>query len=539
MNSKSSPSKYHRIAGERLGIYTGSKQPRTCLHERTGVIRYSTMELHATIINMLKQRVSARSIWNKWQKIYHGTLDISVLYCFAVYYECWGLLRRFMKAEHSFSDYNPLLTAIQCRKLEAIKACLTCRHAGEEGYGIIKNNKILTDKKCSALYIIFHADSCTLLDYVLRMVTVEKEVLVELAIKHGAMAIYNYLNLFCFAMNVNVPHMKRLMSYVCTGYGLVTYTQFLCALNLWSSVQKNYPPANKPLSDDKIRSINKVLFDSEENELVFTSKRVSTYSMLAEACFRHYVAALDNEGPLTIPVILHTMVIVHTCQMLLHQLKAPSKDYRVDTIHMINSKVDQIRFHCFSRATPSYVISSMDCICKLAKLVAQCGYIRDLSWTEHIIKTDQQFVSPRQVNCAVSKYMWTILAYRLPAKDGYFGIDYDEHADIVIPFVEARTNLKNHATFEEYRVKYQWRYKDLAMDNLIREETKPSPDKDKIRVLTHIIANFPDDGPRSLLELCRVKMYRLVPKNAMPTVAKKLHLSHDLKKMLTFGVTCL
>ena len=505
------------------------------------MIRYSTMELHATILNMLKQKVSAQSIWIEFKQIYFDTLDMNVLYCFAVYYECWGIVPRLLQLKHTFSDYNPLLTAIQCRQLETIRKYLTRRHVGEAGYGIIKNDKILNDKKYSALDIIFREDNCLLLDYVLPTITVEKEVLVELAIKHGAIACCNYLNqnLFCFAINLNISHVKKLMSYVCTEYGLVTYTQFLCALNLWSSVQKNYPPANKPLSDDEIRRISKVLFDNEKNELVFIGKRVSTYSMLAEACFRHYVAALDKEGPSTIPVILHTMVIVHTCQMLLHQFKALSKDYRVDIIHMINSKVARIRFHCFSRATPSYVISSMDCICKLAKLVAQCGHIRDLSWTEHIIKTDQQFVSPRQVNCAVSKYMWTIVAYRLPAKDGYFGIKYDDHADIVMPFIEARANLKNHATFEEYRLNYQWCYKDLAMDNLIKEETKPSPDKDKIRVLTHIIDNFPDDGPRSLLELCRVKMYRLVPKNAMPTVAKKLHLSHDLKKMLTFGVTCL
>ena len=133
-----------------------------------------------------------------------------------------------------------------------------------------------------------------------------------------------------------------------------------------------------------------------------------------------------------------------------------------------------------------------------------------------------------------NKYMLFLLSH------GWIDMENKDWCDPLIwsssPYwrntVHIIVSMLRHWTFEEYRLKVKAAKKYLAA-----EQSNKKPIMDDIEDTRKALRNIYDqNGPRSLREICRLKLHSLVPTGKAPAVTDKLHLPTDIKDFLSFAV---
>ena len=431
-------------------------------------------------------------------------------------------------ADHVYSDYKPLITAVYNRNHKAVEMLLLNNHAvvypDAVGYGIFQGDRIVIEATTSAVDIIMQRDDLEILNVLIKncinwrpIYTVVWDSLQKLAEKHNA---HKCLN--------RIISMKDTMAYTIP--------------------QGQYAPTFLPSIEKLLTHIG--LFTSPFATHLQCVHAVKMFSCTAGST---YSSADSSHGPTDAdalqcddknvlqqdPTLLHFYVILNVCQLLLKIAKSESRDmsrYSYNSYLMIAASIV-----CQSPRwdhIPTYLFI------EIHKLFLQYGFPHKLHIDYTMLKLDDQCFSDIQIS---QQYVYTT------AQLTYAGVEINnEQMEKILMerhFVTPKSQsarvgiLQNcvsmmpHHVFERYRLQLRAsaKLKQIPQGKLFDLLFGSGGPIQYLPIHKELKFSDEDEEPRSLVALCRLWLCEHLPKGRMPLISTQLGLPRRCVDLLTLG----
>ena len=552
----------------------------------------SYLELDPEVYQLIYDNAPVDDILDAWARAYgevklHPRVAnctsecVNVLACFAVHFEDDALLERVMPLCSPFCKFSPHITAMFDGNLameEAIHKAMpkvTCGcHSREydvrtvhghvwpstKGYGCIKDNSINVGEEISVVDILFKWDDWEALDFVFQFNIGFFHPLLDMAKCFNSRKCFKYIqDKMTDIATVEPPYnnytnlLQMLLGCVSRRDGTITQLHVERAISLWAALRCTHRTQR---------------FLSATEEAMLTSlldgHRIQQ-SMLQQMC-----ASLSDDALQE----LHHNVILESCATLISKMTGSLGDSAHGVVPMqILTNIIQI-VHCilawFPLAVGKTLISSsrsLKLFNAISKMVMQAGIqapvCRHCS-TGNCIHDGWCSCYNGFEQHSVENFFRTMMMVEI--KLGDFPDDMDkeifqlahEHLMILLAYGHEGVYLDPYATPEKItldgertlvKLMPQISFNSCRQDyyNLVTEYLLPLEQKNnrtevqerKLKSLrqqcdTKLLCGF--DHGRSLKELCRIKLYEIVPKGKMPQYVEHLQLSREQKDYLSLGV---
>ena len=461
------------------------------------------------------------------QDLSENNLELYTMYpCYLVQFgETDYLTKR--TADHVYSDYKPLITAVYNRNHEAVEMLLNnyaVVYPDAAGYGIFQGDRIVTDVTTSAVDIIMQRDDLEMLNVLMKsrinwrpIYTVVWDSLKKMAEKYNA---HRCLD--------NIISMKDTMAHTIP--------------------QGQYAPTFLP-SFDKLFSHIKLFTSPFVSQLqcvhavqMFSCTAGGTYSSADSSPVPIDADALrcnDKSVLQQDPTLLHFYVILNVCQLLLEIAKSESCDISWNSYSELRIAASMVCQSPRWDHIPTYLFI------EIHKLFLQYGIPCKLhiNYTTMLMIGDQYF-SDIQIS---QQYVYTT------AQLTYAGVEINNEQmekilmerHIVTPKIQSArvgilqncVSMMPHHVFERYRLQLRASAKLKQMPQGELFDCCFGSDGILPYLLIHKELQFSDEDeePRSLVAICRLWLYEHLPKGRMPLISTQLGLPRRCVDLLTLG----
>ena len=537
--------------------------------------------LHSSICEMLKKHESKSVIDQKLTSLYNPTgsrhlEDMDQLRYYDTMAKCYGVHYGHedfcFVCNPPYCHFIPLLTAVHERKIDLLHLL---EHPDRQGYGIFKDDQIGMDRYTSAFDIVMERDDAEILPLLMPEYTLELGPLFHLAIRHKAKKCFQYLmenyesiekgrwDDFSTLKHVPTPFLlamlSRVLEYAFNNLGYVTQLRRESAMHIFSYLEA---------SDDVISKCNTTFLSEEKSDII--KSLLSTDAM--RSFYNDNIDQLSVDGVMNAlgekimpylhftenhpdPLELHSEVILQSCKILLDQITAQPVDgdggfrsvFRkcFDTFCLVGSRLilawrpsdaDFFALRIGNNLTKLFLHYVMQC--PEGTLRSRC--VIDVNFVNYQmlgVERIDEVTQNETINTSrtfggihaaiVATYGCNDMKKVLSWRHLFWINQYP-------PFADMCSDLRSilpHQYYELYR-----KHQEEKKQELWELETSNRYVERQHSLLRAAVANNCVPACRSLLHLCRARLYELVPERRMIVYVSQFPLPKSLKLYLTLGV---
>ena len=540
------------------------------------------VKLDPEISSLLLNKAPFEVIEDAWNGLYgdwtcqnnrNHHMCANVLTCFAVFYSHTEIFYSLFILNNPFCIYSPWITAIQMNNPHVI-SCVMMEsstdglhvtytdqikrkgsYINEKCHGVITNLQLGVTEEVSALDIILQRDDSKalkmLLDKVYRGVV---QALVKMASEYGAKRCMALITRRIARSYEDEDVLKNIIEYSSCHHGLTTPLQYISAVYQLKSLTHNFTTPTSFLTTADKHVLKQCMKGPVQQQLEYGKQASHTgglhHRVVLENCMQllNKVQKSNSTGPVVpanvfltlmdkiqaiwdnikrvpaseVAALRSSMVLLNDIMKLFFQTGI--QEMKCQKRNLCNRRDDMIKFHggkrlpcSCSKYNPYYIVNKV--FYGVSPAVA--GKAATNPRNSHL----------ELLNLVHENFMM-LLAYGYVKQTVHCLIKIDMCSSSLLKNAnQVSVSLMQHSSFEYYR-SYR-----KSLQAMVSEKGNDSTYSHwSLRLYKMALRCSYMGNVRSLKELCRVKMYALVPTGKMPEYVQQLEISAEQKLYLSLGV---